>query len=406
MRFLLISALKDLRRMRREPMSLATWIGTPLLVGVLMVAFFGREQPKPQGLVLISDQDKSFLSAFVMRAYTQDRLSEIFTVQQVPLQEGRRRIYSGDGSALLIIPKGFSQAVLGTGNAQMQLITNPSQSILPGIVESVTSILVEIAWRLQQFMGDDLKMLAGNAPPSDADIEASSVRYTRLFTDLRKYLDPPIIKVAIQTIEPNPGRQINIGEAMFPSMTILALMFLAYGMAIDIWKEKAQGTLRRVAMTPHSLAGFLGGKLLSLWLVFAALGAVSLLSGKLLIGAETGSAVPAVLWIAAYGGAMYVSLVLLNTFCPSYRSAMVLSNILVMTLMMLGGCFFPFELMPNSFAKIGIWTPSGRALIILRSMLSGQLPLAGLAAAFGAALGITALIFAAAAWRIRRRFII
>ena len=139
MRFIFLSALKDLRRMRHDPLTLATWIGTPVLVSLLLVAFFGHEQPKPQGLVLIADQDKTFLSALVMHAYTQDKLGEMFTVQQVPLQEGRRRINSGDGSALVIIPKGLSKAVLGKQEAKIQLITNPSQSIMPSIVESVTS---------------------------------------------------------------------------------------------------------------------------------------------------------------------------------------------------------------------------------------------------------------------------
>ena len=210
MRFIFLSALKDLRRMRHDPLTLATWVGTPLLAGLLLVAFFGHEQPKPQGLVLIADQDKTFLSALVMHAYTQDKLGEMFTVQQVPLQEGRRRINSGDGSALVIIPKGFSQAVLGKQNAKIQLITNPSQSILPGIVESVTSVLVEGVWRLQQLTGDDLHQFSNDEQPSDEDIAARSVRYRHLFTDLRKYLDPPVIKVTVETIEPNPGRaQIN-----------------------------------------------------------------------------------------------------------------------------------------------------------------------------------------------------
>jgi ABC-2 type transport system permease protein len=406
MRFLLISALKDLRRLRHEPLALATWIGTPLLVGVMLVAFFGREQPQPQGLVLISDQDKSFLSALVMRAYTQDKLSEIFTVQEVPFKEGRRRINSGDGSALLIIPKGFSNAVLGSGNATIQLITNPSQTILPGIVESVTSVLVEGAWRLQQLTGDDLGQFSDNTPPSDAEIASSSVRYSHLATDLRKYLDPPVIKVTVETVEPNPARsQFNIGQAMFPSMTFLAILFLTYGMAIDIWKEKAQATLRHVAMTPGSMAGFLGGKILSVWLVLAAVSTVALLSGKLLIGAEIHAAVPAVLWMTAFGGTMYVLLLLLNTFCPSYRSATTLSNLLVMALAMLGGCFFPFELMPSSLSRIGVWTPNGWAMLIFRSILAGQVNLAGFAAAFGAALGLAVMLFLITTWRLRWRFL-
>ncbi len=407
MHFVLLSALKDLRRMRHDPLALVTWIGTPLLVSLLLAAFFGREQPSPQGLILIADQDKSFLSAIVMHAYTQDKLGEMFTIQQVPLREGRRRIHSGDGSALVIIPKGFSRAVLGTGNAAIQLITNPSQSIMPRIVESVTSVLVDGAWRLQQLMGDDLRRLSGDKPPSDEDIAASSVRNTHLFADMRKYLDPPVIRVAVEAIDPNPRRSnVNVGAAMFPSMTFLALMMLAFGMANDIWKEKASGTLRHAALTPGSIAGFLGGKIVALWIIFSALGVVALLSGKFLIGAAYHGAVVPVLWIAACGGSLYLFLVLLNTGFRSSRGAMLLSNLLVLTLSMLGGCFFPFDLMPDSLARIGRWTPNGWALLRFRDILDGQVEPVGLVSVFGAVFGLTALLFAAAAWRLRAKFIL
>jgi ABC-2 type transport system permease protein len=392
--------------MRHDPLTLVTWIGTPLIVGLLLAAFFGREQPKPHGLVLISDRDKTFLSALVLHAYTQDKLGEIFTVQQVPLEEGRRRINSGDGSALVIIPEGFSNAVLGSREATIQLITNPSQSILPGIVESVTSVLVEGAWRLQQLMGDDLRRFSSDKRPSDADIAAASVRDLHLFTDIRKYLDPPLIQVVVKALEPNPARrQVNIGETMFSSMAFLAVLFLALGMAGDIWKEKAYGTLQHVAVTSGSMAGFLGGKILALWLVFAMVGAVSLLSGRFLIGAQTHGAVFAMLWIAACGGAMYVLLVLLNTFFTSPRGATMLSNLLVMTLSMLGGCFFPFDLMPESLARIGRWMPNGWALLRFKEILAGQVDPLGLAAAFGAVLGFTALLFAISVRRLRWSFV-
>ena len=405
MHFILLSALKDLRRMRRDPLALATWIGTPLLVALLLVTFFGREQPKPHGLVLISDQDKTFLSKLVIHAYTQDKLGDIFTVQQVPLDEGKRRIRSGDGSALVIIPEGFSKAVLGTGKAAIQLITNPSQSILPGIVESVTSLLVEGAWRLQQLMGDDLKGISGGEEPSDADIAASSVRYRHMFDDVQKYLDPPVIQVTVKSIELNPGRsQLNISEAMFPSMTFLAVLMLAFGLAGDIWKEKSSGTLRHVAMTPCSVAGFLAGKMLALWIVFAAVGAVALLCGKYLIGAQSREPVLAVLWIAACGGSAYLFLLILNTFFTSPRGATTVSNLLILTLAMLGGSFFPFDLMPDSLARIGRWMPNGWALLRFRDIVSGQTDPVAIAIGFGAVLGLTALLFSAAAWRLRWKF--
>lgn len=406
MRFVFLSALKDLRRMRHDPMALATWIGSPLLIALLLTAFFGHEQPKPHGLVLIADQDKSFLSAAVMHVYTQDSLGEMLSVQQVPFEEGRRRINSGDCSALVVIPKGFSRAVLGTQQAKLQLITNPSQSILPEIVESVTSILVEGVWRLQQLMGDDLKQFTGDGPPSDESIADSSVRYSHLFRDFDRYLDPLLIDVEVEVSEENPGRrQINLGAAMFPSITFMAVLFLAAGLAADIWKEQMAGTLRHVVVTPGSVAGFLGGKFLALWTVFVFIGIVSLLAGKILIRAEIHSAILAVLWIGICGAALYMLFVLLHTMFPNPRAATMLSTLLMMIFGMLGGSFFPFEIMPQSLANIGRWMPNGWALLRFRDILGGQADPLKLVAAFGIVIGISALLFALAARRLRRKFV-
>ena len=387
-------------------MALAAWVGGPLLIALLLVAFFGHEQPKPQGLVMIADQDKTFLSAIVIHAYTQDKLGEIFTVQQVPLETGRRRINSGDGSALVIIPKGFSQAVLGKQTAKMQLITNPSQSILPGIVESVTSILVEGVWRLQQITGDELKQFSGDSPPSDEAIAASSIRFRHMGDGMRKYLDPPVIQVAAKVVEPNPKRsQTNTGAIMFSSMTFMAVLFLAAGLAGDIWKEKTAGTLRHIAVTPSSMASFLGGRILALWAVFAVIGIVSLLAGKILIRAEIHNAVFAVLWIIVTGGALYLSFVLLHTMVPNQRGAATLSNLLMMMLGMLGGSFFPFELMPKSLAGIGRYLPNGWALLQFNDILAGQAVQARLTTDFCAVLAFTTLLFVVVVRRLRWKFL-
>jgi ABC-2 type transport system permease protein len=255
-------------------------------------------------------------------------------------------------------------------------------------------------------MGDDLDRLAGDSPPSDEDIAASSVRYSHLFTDLRTYLDPPVIQVDVETVEPNLGlRRINMGAVLFPSMTFMAVLFLAAGLAGDIWKEKMAGTLRHVAVTPASVAGFLGGKVLALWAVFGVVGIVALLAGKLLIRAEIHSAVLAVLWIATSGAALYILFVLLHTMFASPRGATMLSSLLMMMLGMLGGCFFPFELMPNSLAVVGRWMPNGWALLRFRDILAGIADPLKLAAAFGIVVGLTMLVFAVVTWRLRWRFL-
>jgi hypothetical protein len=57
MRFAAASALKDLRRLRRDPWSLALRIGIPLFLAVILNLVFGREGAKPHGHLFVADLD-------------------------------------------------------------------------------------------------------------------------------------------------------------------------------------------------------------------------------------------------------------------------------------------------------------------------------------------------------------
>ena len=129
------------------------------------------------------------------------------------------------------------------------------------------------------------------------------------------------------------------------------------------------------------------------------------MSGTLLVGAESRNPVLAVLWIIS-GSAMYALLVFVHTFFTNPRPAAMFSNLLIMILGMLGGSFFPFDLMPDSLTRIGRWTPNGLALQLFRNILAGQLNRTRLAVVFASALCFLSLLFAASARRLRRKFLI
>lgn len=407
MRLVLHCARKDLRRLLREPIGLATWIGIPLLIGVVMVSLFGRGDPKPQGLLLIADQDDTFVSSFLARAYTQGKLGEMITVSNVKLAEGRRRIGAGDGSALLIIPQGFTDALLRNQPIKLELVTNPSQAILPGMIEEVTAILIDGAWYLHQFIGDDLRRFADmQGTPPDALIAEFSVKIRRLIESFGRYVDPPAIEVASEVIQQNPGSQVSVAQLMFPSMIYMAALFLAFGYSGDVWKEKMQGTLRRFAMTPGSARHFLAGKLLAVSAVYVALAVVALLTAGLLLGMPIRNAGLVLLWIPATGAALYLMMLILTTLASTPRAASVLTNIAVMLLGMIGGTFFPFEMMPGFLSRIGKWTPNGWALLRLKDILGGQAGAASIAGAFAATAVVGTLLFVLASRRLRRSFFV
>ena len=107
MHFLVTTLIKDLRRRLADPIALILWIGIPLVIGWLMtLAMGGDGGGVPKAKVLLVDQDDSFLTQLLEGAGSN---SESFLdIERVELDEGRARLDRGEGSALLILPAGFT----------------------------------------------------------------------------------------------------------------------------------------------------------------------------------------------------------------------------------------------------------------------------------------------------------
>jgi len=409
MRFILATARKDLRRFARDPVSLLLWLGIPVFVAVLLSVVFGGGQATPHGVLLVADEDGTFVSGMLATAFSQGELGKMFVVEKTDQTLGRRRMRRGEASALLVVPKGFSDAVLRDQRCELKMITNPSQSILPQIAEETVSILVEGAFYLNAVAGEQLRVFAGGPPGGastfpDATIARISTEFNRLAASVRKYVDPPLIKLesAVQQ-EPQASRP-NMAAMFFPSMLGMSLVFLALGLSGDIWKERAAQTLRRVASTPAPMWSFLVGKLAAAAAVFVLPAMGGLVCARWLLDLTIIRPLVAGAWLVASGAALYLILVLLQTLAGSARAANLLANFCIFPLAMMGGAFFPFEVMPAWMAVIGRRTPVGWALTQLRLLMDGKLSAGEVLAAFAVLGGAGALMCLVTFVRLRRSF--
>jgi ABC-type multidrug transport system permease subunit len=398
MRFIWISAVKDLRRLRREPVTLLTWLGIPTFVAVILTVIFGPGEARPHGALLIVDDDGGFGSTLITGAFGQGPLGQMITVEKVQRDEGRRRIDKGDASALLIVPKGFTDAFLQAQPVKLELVRNPSQRILPGMIEETLSMLTDGAFYLHAIAGDQLRASATAKSSSDAEIAFMAVQFNEVFIGLRKYISPPVIQLDTKVIQEKAEQPGGFAVMLLPGILYLGIFFLTRALSADIWTERLSGALRRVLATPANFTAFLAGKLLSAAIVIAAIGAIALLAGHALLGLDIGHLPLAVLWIAASGAAMYLFLLILQTLASTDRMANLFTNMIMLPLTMLGGGFVPFDWMPQGLARIGRLTPNGWSVVQLQSILAGAMdPLAfAIVAVFGAVAGIAAI------WRIRR----
>ena len=382
MTFLWSTAAKDLRRHRHDPLKLVFWLGIPIAIGVLiLLSAGGSSGPSPQAHVLVVDRDDSFLSGFLVGALSQDAAGDFIRAEEVEEEEGRERIAKGDGTALLVIPAGFADAILREEPATLELVTNPSQTILPGIVEEGLSIFADGTFYLHRLIGEDLREFAAG-PDSGFTFENErigefSVKVNELVERLGEYLFPPLLEVVAPEVteEAEEDEGPSLALLFVPGLLFMSLLFIAQGVSDDLWKERDGHTLRRVLVSPRSLHTFLLGKTLAGAFLMLVISGLALAGAYLYFGLDWRMYPLAAVWCAFSGTVLASMLGLVQVFASSQRGGSMLTMILVFPLLMLGGSFFPFEAMPEGLAAIGRLTPNGWALERLKDILMDRVEL-------------------------------
>lgn len=374
MTFLLAALRKDFLARLRDPMALVMWFGIPIVLGGLMsLAFGGASGPSPKAVVWLSDEDDSTLSQLLVGAL--DNPSMPITLELVPSDQAKAHIEAGEGSAAVKIPAGFGQAILKEEPTTLEVVTNPSQTILPGIVTGSLELLSEAHFYLQRIAGEPLRRMVRGPEDGDTfadeDVVAISLEVNQLVRELQDRLFPPQIQLATEELPDEPQASFSFATQLLPGILLMALMFMAQGLADELWAEREQGTLARTLSGPVSGALLLLSKLLGAILLVGLAALLALGFGAWAFGLSAAALPSALLWCVLSGAVLFLMFTWLTTLAPTRRAASLIGNLVLFPLTMLGGSFFPFSVMPPGMAAIGRMTPNGRAVEGLGTLLEG-----------------------------------
>jgi ABC-type transport system involved in cytochrome c biogenesis permease component len=384
------------------------------VIGTLMVlARGGRAGPAPVARVLVVDGDDSFVSQALVQALSSEQARMIEAEVVAGIDEARARIDRGEASALLVVPKGFARAVLREEPCKLELITNPSQRILPGMIESALEMLREAVFYVHRVFGDELRDFAlaaegegaaENKHFDDLAVAATSVRIRADFERISDFLFPPAIAVetVIREVVPAGRPARSFAESYLAGILLMALLFMAEGLADDLWRERALGVLRRTAIAPSGAAPALLGKLAAGWTLMLATAVLGMVLAAAFFRIDPVRAASAALWASLAGATLFALMLALKTFASSQRAAGLVGNLVLFPLMMVGGSLFPFEAMPPWLARIGRWTPNGWSVGVLDRILFASPAPSEVALATLASLVAIAVLVSLCAARMRR----
>ncbi len=362
MAFLFATFRKDLARWRQDRVAILIWLGIPFMIGGLITALVdGGDDGGPMGILLIADLDDTLVSGFVAAAFSQDETAELLGVRQVSVAEGIELMEAGDASGFLTIPTGFQDAFLNDTPVTLTLVTNPSQTILPGIIEDITGVLLDAGFYLQAAFGPEIEQVNASVSldqPTDAFVAGIAVQVQHKMEALGPRLFPPLLDLVVvepPSEEPRP----DVAVLFLPGIVLMALMFASQGLSADYWKERNSGTLRRLASTPGLLTRFVLGKALAVGVMMAMIGGTALFVGFLYHDLMWSKLPPSLLWITVSGIGLFAWFSVLQMLFSNSKAADLMTSILVFPLLMMGGSFFPLETLPDWLAAIGRVSPNG-----------------------------------------------
>lgn len=164
---------------------------------------------------------------------------------------------------------------------------------------------------------------------------------------------------------------VSAAAIMMVSMAAFGGLGAAMNAGASIQAERSSGWFRQLMLTPLTPTEFVAAKILaSVVVLIPAVGAV------FVAGAARGVRLSAAQWASSFGLLMVALLpmVILGLvfglwFRPQVATAV--TTLSLMGLAMLGGLWFPLDLMPPAMQQIGQWLPSHWAAQI------GQWPLSG-----------------------------
>ena len=405
MRFLWTVIRKDWTRVRHDPFSLATSLAIPILLSAMMCLIFGRETPLPQGRLLVADGDDTIASNILVGPFNRDPLSKMVLVERVTESEGRARMNHGDASALLVIPPGFQEAFLQNQPFHLLLITNPSERIMPQVIQESLSIVVDGAFYVQRIAGAELRALHQPARTIEGWITAGSAMAAGLVGQLRRYLNPMAMELTTE-VSAAPQKERSFASMFLPSMLFMGLMLIAGSLAQDIWKERMMGTLRRLAVSPAPLSSYLLARLIFVVSVYAVVALIGLAAAHWIAGVPVHNLATATIWLTFSGCAFFLILLYTSVSASTARAANVMNNLILFPLAMIGGCFFPFDWMPQWMARVGKLTPNGWAITQFIDILNGEIQARQMWIAIMGLTGVSLLMFLLALRKLQKGFVV
>lgn len=407
-------AWKDFQIIIRDRGMLAVIIGMPMLFGLIMSSAYSGNQQTASSIeipIAILNQDDGVYCQTVLKIMDQIDVLNIAKLSKTEsLEVVNKMLLDGKYTAAVIIPNNFSSGIADYSGAEISLLVDPQKSdfgdILKNILHAALAPVVvegEIRYGIRSVM-DEGGIMDKLTPEMAAASEAQTLGV--VMTRLGSMMSTSLIPINLVTTARDPNAPINFFNLLIPGFTVMFSFFLVGVIGESIFKEKDDGTYRRLMAGPMRRGEIVAGKML-------AFGVMVVLQVFILFGVAAG-------FFSMDLGKSPLGLILL-TICLSLvvtslglmvaalsksgKQADSISMLLAFLLAGLGGCIqfglTPLFLQDNFIATLSRFVPQGQALWGYYRLINQNAGIVEILPNMGILLLMAAVFFGIASWRLK-----
>ena len=377
-------ALKDIRLLLRDRLSLFFVILWPLTMAIFFGAMFANLGSGPENVpVALADEDRTAGSErFAARLAGLDGL----TVETVTREQGLDLIRRGQAPVLVTLQAGFGAALDNpfVATPRLEMAVDPRQAAVTGMVRGL--LLESASAELADLMADPARLATANTanragiaalPPSAArdDFLAfldTAPRVSSLIDELgiggattAASRGGAPLEVEQTTIQAEQRGPANAYSTTFPQAMIWALIGGAASFSLSLTLERSRGTLLRLLVSPSTGRQVLASKALA-----ALATSVSVTTALIALGIAGFGVQPSsylLLALAVLCGAICFSglTMAFSVLGSSEGGTAGVSWGIMLPMSLLGGVMFPLFLMPRWMQLLSNISPMKWALLAL-----------------------------------------
>jgi ABC-2 type transport system permease protein len=379
----------DFLRLLRDRTQFGVMLVLPLMLTFLFGTMMGGGERKVA--VAVCDPDGTSYSKEVVAGLPE----RSYALQRVSEEVARQMASSGEVAAAVIVPQGFSAAVVEGVDTKVVVVKDPRSTAALAIVQAVQGRVRRIAANAQT-------VRIVRAAYRDAERSTGAPVIGAASADIYAYADrlwspdPPLAvrEEAVQASRVRGEGTVASGFQQYSmGFTLMFMLFMGMGTAGGFLEDREEGTLARLLMTPTSKPLLIAGKVVGVYATVLFEAAIMVGFGAFVFGVPWGDdPLGVILLVATFGLAATGLGVMVSTLVRTRGQMSAAMAAGATALCMLGGAYWPLDIVNPTMRLIANLTPVGWAMqgltdIVVRSQGTAQallpsLVLAGMATLF------------------------